>query len=87
MMIHRLDPLRNEPWYLFENAIPSRQHGDRAQAQILWGGRRTYFVTHGESSWERIWISCWMSSISSSAFSRSITLIATRFPVRRSTLW
>ena len=38
-----------------------------------------YFVMNGELHWERTWISCWMSSISSSAFSKSMILIATMF--------
>jgi hypothetical protein len=76
MTIHRREPFRYEPWYL-----PARQPGHAG------GDRgRAHFVTWGESSWERIWISCWMSSISSSALSRSMILIATVFCVRLSYL-
>jgi hypothetical protein len=45
-----------------------------------------YWVTYGECSSERMEISCMISSTSSSAFSTSITLIATACPVRLSTL-
>ena len=48
--------------------------------------KKTHLVTCGESSWLRIWISCWISSISSSALSRSMILIATVCCVRLSYL-
>lgn len=59
MIIHKLEPFKNEPWYL---------------------------VTYWELSSDKIAISCIMSSTSSSAFSTSMTLIATEAPVRLSTL-
>lgn len=45
-----------------------------------------YFVTNGELSSDRMEISWMISSTSSSAFSTSIILIATDWPVRLSTL-
>lgn len=45
-----------------------------------------YFVTNGESNWDNIAISCCISSISSSALSKSIILMATGLFVRLSSL-
>ena len=48
MTIHRLDPFKNEPWYLFITV----------SIIISWGKYIDYFVTCGESNCDRIWISC-----------------------------
>lgn len=74
------------PGFMRSPQLPPEQNSMTIQRSEPFKYDPWYWVTYGEWSSERIEISCMISSTSSSAFSTSITLIATACPVRLSTL-